>query len=113
MEPELVSFFNFLLDDATGNHNPVVITNKHVVVGAQTGKLFFTKASETREPLDTEHYELVQNNFESLWVMHPNNSFDLFAIPITFYQIEAEENGIKLFYKSLGNKLIPKVPPTC
>ena len=98
-----------MLDDATGNHNPVVITNKHVVVGPQTGKLIFTKASETREPLDTEHYELVLNDFESLWVMHPDNSVDLCAMPITSYQIEAEENGIKLFYKSLGNKLIPSV----
>src|SRR5205085_9226226 len=65
-------FFKFLDDTATGQHVPVVITNKHVIEGAIRGRLIFTKASADNKPLDTQHFPVTLDNFEALWQKHPD-----------------------------------------
>ena len=60
-------FFQFLLDTNTGRHVPVVITNKHVIKDSNKGRLIFTKADANNEPLDTQHFEVFFDDFESFW----------------------------------------------
>jgi len=100
-------FFRFLHDAATGNHVPVVITNKHVIEGAKRGKLIFTKADTNNQPLDTQHFQVYFDNFESLWRKHPDIDVDLCAMPIAPFLTEAGKRGEKLFYISLDPSLIP------
>lgn len=100
-------FFRFLQDESTGQHIPVVITNKHVIDGANKGRLIFTKADENNEPLDTKHFQVFFDNFETFWRKHPDNDVDLCAMPIAPFLTEATTKGEKLFYIALDKSLIP------
>jgi len=91
-------FFNFLEDKANNNHVPVVVTNKHVIKNASKGKLIITKANEKGEPIDTEHFTIALDNFESFWRLHPEDDVDLCAMPIAPFLHEAQKRGDKLFY---------------
>ena len=96
-------FFNFLENKDDNSHIPVVITNKHVIKNAKKGKLIITKANEKGEPLDTEHFTLSFDNFESFWKLHPENDVDLCAMPIAPFINMAKERGDK-FYTSQSCK---------
>lgn len=101
-------FFQFLKDESSGRHTPVVITNKHVISCATKGRLIFTKANSAGEPLDTEHFQVYFNNFESLWRKHPSDDVDLCAMPIAAFLTEATKKGERLFYIPLDKTLLPK-----
>lgn len=100
-------FFQFLKDETTGSHVPVVITNKHVINQSTKGRLIFTKANSNNEPLDTQHFQVYFDNFETFWRKHPDIDVDLCAMPIAPFLTEANKRGEKLFYISLDKSLIP------
>ena len=100
-------FFQFLKDETTGSHVPVVITNKHVINQSTKGRLIFTKANSNNEPLDTQHFQVYFDNFETFWRNHPDSDVDLCAMPIAPFLTEANKSGEKLFYISLDKSLIP------
>lgn len=91
-------FFIFLEDKTNNTHVPVVVTNKHVIKNASRGKLIITKANENGEPINTQHFTLVLDNFESFWKLHPEADVDLCAMPIAQFQNIAAMGGEKLFY---------------
>ena len=91
-------FFNFLEDKTNNTHVPVVVTNKHVIKNASKGKLIITKANEKGEPIDTQHFTIAFDNFESFWRLHPEADVDLCAMPIAPFVNEAQKSGDKLFY---------------
>jgi V8-like Glu-specific endopeptidase len=99
-------FFRFLEDD-TGSHVPVVITNKHVINGSIKGRLIITKANGNNEPIDTEHFQVFFDDFESFWRKHPDDNVDLCAMPIAPFINEAYNRGEKLFFISLEKSLTP------
>jgi len=86
-------FFKFLEDSSTNQHVPVVITNKHVIEGALRGRLIFTKSSMDNQPLDTRHFPITLNNFESFWRKHPDPNVDLCAMPIAPFINAANAQG--------------------
>lgn len=100
-------FFNFLEDKVNYMHVPVVVTNKHVIRNASRGKLIITKANEKGEPIDTQHFTLAFDNFESLWRQHPQDDVDLCAMPIAPFVNEAAKRGDKLFYIPFTKDLLP------
>jgi len=100
-------FFDFLEDKEKNTHVPVVITNKHVVRNAKKGKIIITKANEQGEPLDTQHFSVSFENFESFWKLHPDSDVDLCAMPIAPFINEANRKGEKLFYIPLTKELLP------
>lgn len=100
-------FFQFLRDKTTGSHVPVVITNKHVINQSTKGRLIFTKANSNNEPLDTQHFQVYFDNFETFWRKHPDIDVDLCAMPIAPFLTEANKRGERLFYISLDKSLIP------
>jgi hypothetical protein len=91
-------FFNFLEDKLNNTYVPVVVTNKHVIKNASKGKLIITKANDKGEPIDTQHFTLAFDNFESFWRLHPEADVDLCAMPIAPFVNEAQKRGDKLFY---------------
>lgn len=100
-------FFQFLKDETTGSHVPVVITNKHVINGATKGRLIFTKANADNIPLDNQHFEVYFDNFETFWRKHPDDNVDLCAMPIAPFLTEANKKEEKLFYISLDKSILP------
>lgn len=100
-------FFKLLENKEKNTYVPVIITNKHVIDGASQGRLLFTKANNDNEPNDREHYIARFNNFESLWIKHPDPEVDLCAMPILPVLNEAKMRREKLFYISLDMSLLP------
>jgi hypothetical protein len=100
-------FFRFLDDKETGLHVPVVITNKHVIEGSTKGRLIMTKAGANNEPLDTQHFQVYFDNFETFWRKHPDPDVDLCVMPIAPFLTEAANRNEKLFYVALDKSLIP------
>ncbi len=97
-------FFSFKIDEKA--HVPVIITNKHVVERSKVGTFVLTKSDEQGEPLLGTTERIVLDNFESLWVKHPDAKVDLAVFPIAPLYHEAEAKGIKFFAPPIGEHLL-------
>jgi hypothetical protein len=100
-------FFHMLQNETNNTHVPVVITNKHVINGSKKGRLILTKSDSNNTPIDTEHFQVYFDNFESFWTKHPESDVDLCAMPMAPFLNEARRRGEKLFYVSLNKSLLP------
>lgn len=98
-------FFAFQIDEET--HLPIIVTNKHVIYNSDQGSFVLTKANEKGEPLIGEYERVVLDNFESLWIKHPEDNVDLAVFPMAPLLMEAEIRGIKYFAPPLLEELIP------
>lgn len=86
---------------------PAIVTNKHVVNGAITGKFIFTTADEEGNPVNKNHYAIEIGNFQNSWIMHPDPNVDLCILPIAAILEDARIKGVKLFYIALDSTLLP------
>lgn len=87
---------------------PVIVTNKHVVEGAQIGKFYVNIANDEGSP-DIGNHQLFQiKNFMQQCVKHPDPDIDLAAFPIGPLQNKTKKAGVKLFYISIPTEQIPK-----
>lgn len=100
-------FFQFLNNETNNTHVPVVITNKHVINNTIKGRLIFSKASENGAPLDNQHFQVNFDNFESMWIKHPDSNVDLCAMPLAPFLNKAAKINEKLFYIPLNKLLLP------
>lgn len=100
-------FFKFLENKEANTHVPVIITNKHVIENAQHGRLIFVTSDKDGNPLDQTHHIIEINNFESMWILHPDDNVDLCVMPIASIINNVVAKGINLFYISLDKSLIP------
>lgn len=98
-------FFSFKVDDKT--HVPVIITNKHVINDSKIGVFVLTKSNEQGEPIRGSTERVILNNFENLWMKHPDENVDLAVFPIAPLYHQAEANGIKFFAPPIGEDLLP------
>jgi len=97
-------FFSFKVDEKT--YIPVIITNKHVIDRAKVGAFVLTKMNDQGEPILGATERVVLDNFESLWVKHPEDNVDLAVFPIAPLYRQAESKGIKFFAPPIGEDLL-------
>ena len=100
-------FFRFLENTQTGQYIPAIVTNKHVIKGAITGKLRFSLKGRDGNPLSGEFYDLILDNFESRWIKHPDDKVDLCILPIASIHEEMERSQKSLYYSAFTMKEIP------
>lgn len=100
-------FFSFKNDPDNHQHIPVIVTNKHVVKNAITGKLRFSLKDMEGNPLWGQYYDLVLNNFEQRWIMHPEQGVDLCILPIANIHREIQKAQKELYYFPLKSSNIP------
>lgn len=100
-------FFKFKESTEDSSYVPVVITNKHVIEGAKRGIFILTKMDQQGNPLDTEHFKLEIENFESYWRKHPDSEVDLCAMPLAPILNMTEFKGESFFIIYLDKSLIP------
>ncbi len=101
-------YFMRFKEDITNNKPiSVVITNKHVINGAQRGRLIFSTTHQNNEPNDKDHFEFIFDDFETFWVKHPSPDVDLCCMPINPYIEKAKSQGKRIFYIALPMSLIP------
>lgn len=85
---------------------PVIVTNKHVVAGALTGKFCLTLRKVTENLPDIGKFRFFElPNFSKFWFYHPE--LDLAVMPIHPLLVEAEKNGDVFFFAPLTPDLIP------
>lgn len=101
-------FFLSLKEDKENNiFVPVIVTNKHVVQNAKRGKFRFSICDNKGNQLNGEYYDLCLEDFESKWIMHPENDVDLCVLPIANIHREIQKIDKELFYTMLSRKEIP------
>jgi hypothetical protein len=98
-------FFSYSLD--AERSIPVIVTNKHVIEGAQTGTFVLTARNENGEPI-LGSYEIIRlDSFEAGWLKHPDPGVDLAVFPIAPLLSAAKAAGKKVFFLPLNEALIP------
>lgn len=98
-------FFSFKVDD--NQHVPVIITNKHVINNSKAGTFVLTKSNTQGQPIIGETERIILNDFEGLWVKHPEDDVDLAVFPISPLYRQAEANGIQFFAPPIDEDLLP------
>ncbi len=98
-------FFSFKIDDQ--KIIPTIVTNKHVIEGSTRGSFVLTKKGDNNEPIIGSYERISLDNFESLWVKHPEDSVDLAVFPMAPLFKVAEQKNIKLFTALISEVLIP------
>lgn len=85
-----------------------VVTNKHVVEGARTGRMFFTRAQEGQpRPRIGERYDLTISDFSRAWTGHPDSQIDVAAMPLVPLLQHINDQGVAVFFKSIPSSMVP------
>ena len=96
-------FMNLCLEE--GQHIPVIVTNRHVVKGASTGKFCLTRKTDDGKP-DIGNFRFFQiSGFADQWFYHP--SVDLAVMPIAPLLTQSAEESENFFFAPLSPELIP------
>jgi hypothetical protein len=89
---------------------PALITNKHMIEGATSGRILLHEANVnsdgTRQPSHARVYSEIAD-FSSAWVTHPNPDIDLAGAPLGKMIRDLERMGHPLFFMEIGENLIP------
>jgi hypothetical protein len=84
---------------------PVLVTNKHVVVGAQKSKFWLTlRKGDDNAPDVGKHHSFEMPDIASNWLFHP--SLDLAVMPINQLIEQARITGLEFFFAPLSKTLI-------
>jgi Trypsin-like peptidase domain len=97
--------FIFTYNISTGEA-PFVITNKHVIAGAKSGKLTFSQAKDGKPDLGIG-WSIQADDFESFWFGHQDPEIDVAVAPLAPFLGLANQNNVQLFYKTVPQSLIP------
>lgn len=100
-------FFSLKNDEKANTHVPVIVTNKHVIKNAISGKLRFSLKDLDGNPLWGEYYDLNLDNFERRWIMHPDSDIDLCVLPIANIEREIEKSKKHLYYAVVRPQDVP------
>ncbi len=97
-------FFQFSIDD--GKSIPAIITNKHVIAGSIHGTFQLTRAQNDGSPTIGNFENVALDNFENLWIPHPDSNVDLCAMPTGPLLNQAHQQRLTFFYRSFGKQII-------
>lgn len=97
-------FFQYIINE---REVPVIVTNKHVVDGAEMLKMKFTVADSAGNPVLTNHFDWEVNDINVFVIRHPEEDVDLCVIPFAQARKDAISSGIELFYRVMDKGLIP------
>jgi hypothetical protein len=95
-------FFHFKAD--AQNVIPTIVTNKHVVRGAMTGRFQVHEAVGLKP--SSGSFTVALDRFESRWIGHPDSTVDLCAMPFQPLVTEAESVGRVVFRRWFEEGLI-------
>lgn len=97
-------FFHFIINN---RQVPVIVTNKHVVEGAQRFNVKFTVSDDNGAPINDQHFSWNVTSIQNLVIGHPDNTVDLCIIPFANALMQADNEGINIFYRHLDKDFIP------
>jgi hypothetical protein len=97
-------FVNFL--QSKNEAVPAIVTNKHVIAGADQGKFHLTIANADGSPNIGNHREFTLDNFEARWIGHPDPAVDLAIFLIGPLLNEVHQTGMQMFFAPLSTEMI-------
>lgn len=97
--------FTYAQDDKTW---PFLVTNKHVVAGAATGRFSFTRANGDQPSLG-QRVEVNLANFAAQWFGHPTPEIDIAVMPCGPILQQAHGQGQPVFFPPIPHTSIPDV----
>ena len=97
-------FFIFTINN---NEVPVIVTNKHVVKNSIKGNFRLSLADSNGNWIKNSYIDINCDDFEKMWIMHPEENIDLCIMPIASLLQEAQKMGKKLYFKALDKTIIP------
>jgi len=83
-----------------------LVTNKHVISKATSGRFFFT-LSNGAQPAIGQRFDVHVDNFQQRWHGHPQPDIDIAVMPLDPVLQEIEKAGKRVFYKPIPHNLIP------
>lgn len=98
-------FFAFQIDDQ--NHIPVIVTNKHVINNSKKGRFVLTRSNDQGLPIVGTYERIEFEDFEGLWIKHPDENVDLAVFALAPLLKHAESLGVKFFTPPLHENHIP------
>jgi V8-like Glu-specific endopeptidase len=97
-------FFRFL--DDGNQYIPAIVTNKHVIEGAEYGQFHLNLADPSGQP-SGQHENFRIGQFESSWVKHPDPDVDLCILPIAGVLQHVQALRKQIFFIALDKSLVP------
>jgi hypothetical protein len=99
------SFFNFKFNG--DQQVPVIITNRHVIKDSIKGVFQLTKANADGTPQVGKFDNIIVDNFEKGWILHPKSEIDLCIMPMAPLFHEAQKQGKYFFHRQFDESLLP------
>jgi len=100
-------FFFAFKEEANGAMVPGIITNKHVLKGANKIILRFTAANSDNTPRIGSIHVFSIDDFATRWLPHPDPDVDLAVIPVGELLANEKASGSPLYFKTVGKSHIP------
>lgn len=99
--------FFFMFERNENEVLPLLITNKHVITNAKKGKISLTLMDNSGNPdlKNIEHLEI--DNFEKLWIDHPDENIDLCCLPFGPIIEHLRKKNKDVFFKCINKKMLP------
>jgi hypothetical protein len=98
--------FLFAYNLPDGREVPLLITNRHVVEGYNTGKIRFTLMKDGVAILG-EYIEKSFSTFSTKWFFHPNKEIDIAVLPLGLHIRDIIESDKKVFTVGIPKEAIP------
>lgn len=98
-------FFFRCCDDGQ-RHVPVIVSNRHVIANAATGRFHLHQRDASGGPTPGKHAGYTVDDFEARWVPHPEADVDLCVMPIQPLVEEMQRQGHSPFYIGLDKGLL-------
>lgn len=95
----------FAFNEKDGRHIPCIVTNKHVVTGAKQGVFHLTRQADDGSPKLGQYATFVFDNFEEMWIGHPDPAIDLAIFPVGDILNSAKDRGESLYFVPLGKSI--------
>lgn len=94
------------IHDNGETHNPILVTNKHVIEGQSEILVCFNIRNEDGT-ITPKNHVYINLPPQSKWHYHPDNDIDLCAIPIGGYLMQQRQLGKDVVWKTVHPTLIP------
>jgi len=86
---------------------PALVTNRHVVAGAETGTFFLHLADAAGGPKRGSKAPVTLDKFQQRWIPHSEAAVDLCIMPLAPVLHESQARGIAPFFVPLDKSLVP------
>lgn len=87
-----------------GNDDLFLVSNKHLVEGAEEAYVYFATMGSDGRPLVGEPFYVKFSEFEMLWHGHPDPNVDISVMPLSFSLDTIRKGGSEAFLKPVNTE---------